>query len=127
MIVSSDQAGTDSVLVLCDCWVLWYNVAGDTLKCVSGGNHSGLMSLKKENVKYTVKSFEQTVDGAGNDASARRIFGSHYDIYQNMHSNQDVREAFRKEQLQEYVKKHNLNVHYYQDYGWPAVKLFESE
>ena len=127
MIVSSDQAGADNVPVLCDCWVLWYNVAGDTLKCVSGGNHSGLMSLNKENGKYTVKSFEQTVDGAGNDASARRIFGSHYDIYQNMHSNQDVREAVRKEQLQEYVKKHNLNVHYYQDYGWPAVKLFESE
>ena len=127
MIVASERADSDYVPVLCDCWVMWYNVAGDTLKCVSGGNHSGLMSLSVENGKYTVKSFEQTVDGAGNDASARRIFGAYYDIYQNMHSNQDVREAVRKEQLQEYVKKHNLNVHYYQDYGWPAVKLFESE
>ena len=85
------------------------------------------MTLNKEGERYTVSSFNQTVDGAGNDASARRIFGSHYDIYQNMHSNQGVRESVRKEQLQEYVKNHNLNVHYYQDYGWPAVKLFESE
>ncbi|MBR6904870.1 MAG: hypothetical protein IKN32_08485, partial [Bacteroidales bacterium] len=78
---------------------------------------------KKEGDQYKVVSFEQTVDGAGNDASARRIFGPHYDIYQNIHSNQDVREAARKEQLREYVKQHNLNVKYYQDYGWPAVEL----
>lgn len=109
--------------VLCDCWVLWYNVVGDTLKCVSGGNHSGLMILSRGDDGYTVRAFEQTVDGAGNDASARRIFGSHYDIYQNMHSNQEVREAVRREQLQEHVKNHGLKVRYYQDYGRPAVEL----
>jgi hypothetical protein len=48
---------------------------------------------------------------------------NHYDIYQNMHSNEEVREAVRKEQLQEYVKSHNLAVRYYQDFGWPAVEL----
>lgn len=113
----------DSLRVWGDFWVLWYNTAGDTLKCVSGGNHSGLMTLSKEEGQYTVTAFEQTVDGAGNDASARRIFGPHYDIYQNMHSNEAVREAVRQEQLQEYVKRHNLAVGYYQDYGWPAVEL----
>ena len=117
----------DSTASLCfvwgDFWVLWYNQAGDTLKCVSGGNHSGLMTLEKKDGKYTVTSFEQTVDGAGNEASAKRIFGEHYDIYQNMHSNEAVREAVRKEQLQWYVKCNNLAVHYYQDYGWPAVEL----
>ena len=106
-----------------DFWVFWYNVAGDTLKTVSGGNHSGLMTLSKENANYTVTAFEQTVDGAGNNASAKRIFGEHYDVYQNMHSNEDVREAVRQEQLQQYVKRNNLNIHYYQDFGWPAVKL----
>ena len=109
--------------IMGDFWVLWYNIAGDTLKCVSGGNHSGLLTLEKTDGKYTVTSFEQTVDGAGNEASAREIFGNHYDIYQNMHSNEAVREAVRKEQLQEYVKQHNLKVHYYQDYDWPAVEL----
>ena len=106
-----------------DFWVFWYNVAGDTLKTVSGGNHSGLMTLSKENANYTVTAFEQTVDGAGNDASAKRIFGEHYDVYQNMHSNEDVREAVRQEQLQQYVKRNNLDIHYYQDFGWPAVEL----
>jgi hypothetical protein len=40
-----------------------------------------------------------------------------------MHSNQQVREAARKEQLQEYLRKNNLEFCFYQDYGWPVVKL----
>ena len=64
-----------------------------------------------------------SVDGAGNEASAKQIFGEHYDIYQNMHSNDDVREAVRQEQLQQYVKQHDLKVKCYQDYGWDAVEL----
>ena len=110
-------------LFMGDFWVLWYNRAGDTLKCVSGGNHSGVMTLSKEGDHYKVTSFEQTVDGAGNEASAKRIFGSYFDIYQNIHSNEKVREAVRQEQLKEYVKQHGLNVRYYQDFGWDAVEL----
>ena len=110
-------------LFMGDFWVMWYNVAGDTLKCVSGGNHAGVMTMSEEEGKYTVTGFEQTVDGAGNEASAKRIFGSYFDIYENIHASEQVREAVRKGQLQEYVKKNALNVHYYQDYGWPAVKL----
>ena len=106
-----------------DFWVFWYNVAGDTLKTVSGGNHSGLMTLSKENANYIVTAFEQTVDGAGHDASAKRIFGEHYDVYQNMHSYEDVREAVRQEQLAQYIDRNNLDIHYYQDFGWPAVEL----
>ena len=106
-----------------DFWVLWYNQVGDTLKCVSGGNHSGSMTLTKDGDTYKVTSFDQTVDGAGNKASAIRIFGYYYDIYETIHSNEKVREAVRREQLQEYVKQHNLSVRYYQDYGRPAVEL----
>ena len=112
-------------LFMGDFWVMWYNVVGDTLKCVSGGNHAGAMTMSKEDGKYKVTGFEQTVDGAGNVASAKRIFGSYYDIYENVHSNEQLREAVRKGQLQEYVKLNNLKVRYYQDYGWPAVELNE--
>jgi hypothetical protein len=112
-------------LFMGDFWVMWYNIVGDTLKCVSGGNHAGAMTMSKEDGKYKVTAFEQTVDGAGNVASAKRIFGSYYDIYENVHSSEQVREAVRKGQLQEYVKRNNLKVRYYQDYGWPAVELNE--
>lgn len=122
-VVASELADSDYVPVLCDCWVFWYTPSGDTLKCVSGGNHSGLMSLELKDGKYRVSSFEQTADGAGWEASARRIFGSYYDVYQNIHSNQGVQEAVRREQLRHYLKRHSLHYRYYQDYGWPAVEL----
>ena len=106
-----------------DFWVFNYRIVGDTLKTVSGGNHSGKMLICAGSPYREVCDFEQTEDGAGYEASARRIFGNHYDIYMNMHSNEAVREAVRREQLGEYVRRHGLNVRYYQDYGWPAVEL----
>ncbi len=124
MIVAAEEQDSTHARVWCDTWVDWYRVAGDTLKSVSGGNHSGCMSLEKQaDGKLIVTDFEQTVDGAGNDASARRIFGTHYEVYQNVHSNADIREALRRLQLQNYVSQHKMEVHYYQDYGWPAVAL----
>ena len=123
MIVAEEECETEYAFVWGDFWVFWYNICGDTLKTVSGGNHAGRMTISEAGDSLYVAGFGQTEDGAGNDASARRIFGSHYDIYMNMHSNADVREAVRKEQLQEYIRLHGLDIHYYQDYGWPAVQL----
>jgi hypothetical protein len=90
--------------------VEWYNVVGDTLKTVSGGNHSGCMTLVQKNGKPVVTAFEQTLDGAAFLPSAKRIFDQHFDIFQNMNSNHEVRDAARKEQQQEYIKRHNLSV-----------------
>ncbi len=99
-----------------DFWIMWYNLAGDTLKMVSGGNHSGKMTIAESNGTFVVTAFEQTLDGAANEPSAKRIFGEHYDIYHSMHSNESVREAVRQEQLSEYIRRHNLSARYYQDY-----------
>ena len=121
--VSTEEPDDEQKLVWGDFWVFNYNIAGDTLKTVSGGNHSGCMLLQRKNGALVVTSFEQTEDGARNEISAKRIFGKHYDVYQNMHSNQDVREAVRHEQLKDYVRRNGLSVRYYQDYGWDAVAL----
>lgn len=99
-----------------DFWIMWYNLAGDTLKMVSGGNHSGKMTIAESNGTFVVTAFEQTLDGAANEPSAKRIFGTHYDIYHSMHSNESVREAVWQEQLSEYIRRHNLSARYYQDY-----------
>ena len=125
MMVSTEEKDANNALVWGDFWVFNYQIAGDTLKTVSGGNHSGCMTITRANddSPLQVTAFEQTEDGAGNEAGAKRIFDKHYDVYQNMHSNENVREAVRKEQLKEYVRQHNLNVRYYQDFGWPAVEF----
>lgn len=113
---------TDS-LVWGDFWVFWYNRSGDTLKTVSGGNHAGCMTVTYQGTQPLVTAFEQTLDGAALEPSAKRIFGDYYDVYQNMHSNASVREAVRREQLSWYVRRHALPVRYYQDFGWSPVPL----
>lgn len=123
MLVAQEDCETEIAWVWGDFWIYWYNVAGDTLKTVSGGDHAGKMLICAGEPYWQVCSFEQTVDGAGNDASARRIFGEHYDIYQNMHSNEAVREAVRQSQLRDYIRRYGLKIRYYQDYGWPAVEI----
>ena len=106
-----------------DFWVFWYNISGDTLKTVSGGSHPGMMTLKYENGNPQVVDFERVEDGSRFMPTAKRIFGDYLDIFMNMHANESVREAVRREQLYEYVQQHDLNVHYYQDYGWEAKEL----
>jgi len=130
---------TDS-LVWGDFWIFWYNRSGDTLKTVSGGNHSGRMTIAWTAASQpaaaqpaaaqplaatqpVITAFEQTLDGAAFEPSAKRIFGDYYDVYQNMHSNASVREAVRREQLSWYVRLHSLPVRYYQDFGWSPVAL----
>jgi len=106
-----------------DFWVFWYNIAGDTLKTISGGSHPGKMTLTYANNQPQVVDFERVEDGSRSMPTAKRIFGDYLDIFMNMNANESVREAVRREQLYEYVQQNGLNVHYYQDYGWEAVEL----
>ena len=123
MIVAEEDCETEIAWVWGDFWVFNYKIAGDTLKTISGGNHACRLQIGELSDSLYVMGYDLVEDGAGNDKSAREIFGKHYDVYQNMHSNEQVREAVRKEQLREYVKRNNLKVSCYQDYGWPAVEL----
>lgn len=122
-IVREEEDDPQHTQVWGDFWVFWYNVSGDTLKTVSGGSHPGLMTLSGKDNVFTVKSFEQVEDGSRFLPSAKRIFGDHYDIFHGMNSRQDVREGVRQEQLRNYIRQQELDIHYYQDHGWPAVGL----
>lgn len=120
----SDGMKADSVYMWGDYWVFNYNVAGDTLKCVSGGSHPGKMLLKKtDDGQFRVVSFERVEDGQGNEESAKRIFGEYYDAFHASNSDEKYREKARAGSIADYVKAHNLPVKYYQDYGWPAREI----
>ena len=121
-LVAGEESDSKEARLWVDTWVWWYEQVGDTLKTISGGNHSGCMTLEMKNGKPIVTAFEQTADGARFMPSAKQIFGKHYETFQLMHANHDVAEALRKEQLGEYVRRHNIPVRYYQDYGWDAVE-----
>ena len=121
--VNADESNMDDILVWGDFWVFNFDIAGDTLKCVSGGDHPGLMHVKKTENGFEVTSFDAVADGADNMPSAKRIFGDKYDAFWEFNSNQEKREEGRLRTIAEYVKKHKLPVKLLQDYGWPAVEL----
>ena len=122
-VVTADYGDQNDVKVWGDFWVFNYNVSGDTLKTVSGGNHPGLMHLRKTDKGMEVTNFEVVEDGAGNLESAKKIFGDQYEAFQEINSNQEKRESIRLQFIADYAKKNNLPVKMVQDYGWPAVEL----
>lgn len=122
-VVNTDETNADDILVWGDFWVLNYNLSGDTLKTVSGGNHPGLMHVKKNNNGYEVTSFDAVVDGAGNIESAKEIFGEHFDAYQAISSDDAKRNEDILRITADYVKKHGIKATMAQDYGWPAKNL----
>lgn len=122
-IVKVDERNEKDILVWGDYWVFNYNQVGDTLKCVSGGNHPGLIHLQQTDDGYEVTSFDQVGDGSDNLSSAKKIFGDKYDAFQAISSDEERRENLRSAVLTDFVKTHNLQVTMYQDHGWPAKKL----
>ena len=122
-VVASVPQDDGTLRVLGDFWVFNYNVAGDTLKTVSGGSHPGAMIVKKTDKGYEVISFEQVEDGSNNLASAKRIFGDMYEAFHSINSDEETREQVRSLFIAKYVKDNKLPVKFYQDFGWPAREI----
>ena len=122
-IVTVDERNGDDILVWGDFWVFNYNQDGNTLKCVSGGNHPGLMHIRQTENGFEVTGFDPVEDGTRFIPSAKRIFGDKYEVFNTIHDDAEARERLRAEGLAVYVKKHNLSVTMYQDYGWPSKRL----
>lgn len=118
----NDSDSTD-IRIWGDFWVYNYNQVGDTLKCVSGGSHPGLMHICQKGENFYVTSFEQVEDGSRFLPSAKRIFGEYFEAFQIHHSDNDEHEMLRHDMLRAFVRDHGLSATKYQDYGWPAKEL----
>lgn len=123
-----DDSDPEDILVWGDFWLLNYEQAGDTLKCVSGGNHPGKLHVRKTaDGGFDVVSFEQVGDGNQFTPTAKAIFGDKFDTFLKACSDEKQREEVRKSVLAAYVARNDLPVKYYQDYGWPAVQIPASD
>ena len=118
--VDIDDSNPEDIKYWGTFWVHNYNQVGDTLKCVSGGNHPGLMHIRKTEKGFQVTAFDQVADGSDNLPSAKKIFGDKYEAFHKMSSDDDWREQCIIDQLEDYATEHNLSATMYQDYGWPA-------
>ena len=124
-IVHVDFTNPDEVLVYGDFWVDNYNVAGDTLECVSGGNFPGVMHMSKDGDGYIVSSFDMVEDGENFDASAKQLFGDNYDAFMKVYGDDEARDELRKIIVSDYVNLNGLAITQFQDYGWDPVQLYK--
>lgn len=124
-IVHVDYTNPDEVIVSGDFWVFNYNIEGDTLENVSGGNFPGVMHLAKAGDGYVVSSFDKVADGAGYEESARELFGEHYDDFARVHSDDEARAELRKIAASDYVNLNGLAITQYHDGGWDPVPLYK--
>ncbi len=125
-IIEMDESDNSDIKVYGEFDIYNYNLDGDTLSCVSGGNYPGLIHVAMDDEgDYEVTGFEVVLDGNQFDASAKEIFGDKYDAFIKMNSNQDDREKVRAQIISNYVFANNLDIKYYQDYGWDKVELPE--
>lgn len=121
-IVYVDYTGEDEILVYGDFWIENYNIDGDTLKCVSGGNYPGVFHLNKD---YEVTAFDQVADGADFESSAKELFGEYYEDFMAVNSDSDARDELRRATVTDYVHFNNLDVTKYQDEGWDPIEIYQ--
>lgn len=119
-----DDSNPDDILVLGDFWVENYNIVGDTLMFISGGNHAGKVHIKKDSAgNYFAAGHDAVADGSQFLPTAKAIFGDRFDEFQKANSDLENREQIRKAAISRYVFRNKLGVKYYKDYGWPAVEI----
>ena len=123
LIVETDEENPDDIRVWGDFWVENYDQAGDTLKSVSGGSHLGCMHVKKTDKGFEVTQFDAVGDGSDFIPTAKAIFGDRYDAFMALTSNDDAKKAARVQSILDYAEANNLDITFYQDYGWPAVMI----
>ena len=122
-IIDTDASDENDIRVWGDFSVNNYNVDGDTLKCVAGGNFPGCIHIAKDADGYKVTSMDQVKDGGEFESSAKEIFGDRYDEFMKVNSDNDSREALRAQIASVYTKAHDIPVTKYQDEGWDPVDL----
>lgn len=122
-IVQVDQTNPDEVLVYGDFWINNYDIEGDTLMCVSGGDYAGVMHVVPDGDGYVVSSFDMVADGANFESSAQELFGDNYEAFMQVYGDQDAREELRTIIVSDYVNMNGLPVTQYQDFGWEPVEL----
>ncbi|MBR6316150.1 MAG: hypothetical protein IKR58_04020 [Lachnospiraceae bacterium] len=126
VILEMDESNKDDILVYGDFQIYLYNQNGDNLECSAGGSYPGVIHMKSDDeAGYVVTGMDIVEDGSNYTESAKKIFGSHYDAFEKMNSDDKLREETRAQIIANYVAANQLSIKTYQDYGWDPVQLPE--
>ena len=126
MIFKTEQTG-DTVKVTGNFWTLNYVLEGQTLKCISGGEHPGVITLEMEDEEWLVTSLDEIGDEEDYAAGLERITGGDKDLIASFNLAHDMGEeplkSVREKYLREYIAEAELDVTAYQDEGSDPVVL----
>ena len=122
-VVATDESNPEDIRVWGIFQVENYNLEGDTLLCISGGSHPGLMHVAKTADGYEVKSFDEVADGSLFDSTAKAIFLEHYEAFTKTLADDSAKKSVREKALAAYVSAHQIPAKLYKDYGWDAVTI----
>ena len=122
-IVNTDESDPEDALVRGDFFLDKYNLNGDTLETQAGGDHPGMMHLKKTDDGYEVVSMDAVADGSDFTPSAKKIFGDYYDEFEKYYSDDQKKTELRLQFVADYVKANHLSITQIKDYGWDPVAL----
>ena len=126
VILEVDDSNRDDILVYGNFCIYTYDQNGDNLESSAGGSYPGVIHLKNDDdAGYIVIGMEVVEDGSGYTESAKKIFGSHFDAFEKMNGDEELRENTRAQIIANYVAANQLSIKTYQDFGWDPVELPE--
>ena len=120
------EAKKGDIKVYGNFWSFIYSKQGDTLFCESGGEYPGVVYLKKnDDESYKVTCFDRVGDGSQYSEDIKRICRGKATLEKQFYESADANSAAVKNKrtwnIYTYVKDNNLDIKYYQDYGWDPV------
>ena len=119
-----DDADSKDIKVYGDYWIYNYDIEGDTLKCVSGGDFPGCMHVApKDDNEFEVTSFDAVEDGSNYESSAKEIFGDSYEDFTAYEGNQDAKDEDRYNAVTAYVNYNGIPCTKFQDEGGDPIDL----
>lgn len=121
-----EEAKKGDVKIYGNFWSFVYSKQGDTLFCESGGEYPGVIYLwYKGGNEYEVSYFDRVGDGSQYAEDIKRICNGNASLEEQYRNAADSSSAEVKNKrtwsVYKYVKDNNLDIKYYQDYGWDPV------
>ena len=123
LILEVDESDKEDIKVYGNFCYDTYDLEGTTLMTKAGGSYPGCIHMKSTDDGYEVTGAEWTTDGAGYVESAKKIFGSRFEAFEKLNSDEKNRNEIRAQVIANYAAANDLDITAYQDYGWDPVKL----
>ncbi len=127
VILKQEKIDDTHIKVYGNFWIFNYDLQGQTLENVSGGEAPGYMIVTRDGDSMKVTDAEFAGDGAEYAEDIKNFCGDDKSLESQYFASNDAGQepllSVRKEFIHDYVEANGLDITAYQDYGWEPVGL----